>query len=416
MAGFGTTSLGDVGLTGFPPTVKVKEPMLTYAAELECAEKDTRHWMHRWCVEQNNSQLAEIPGILKGTGLKPTVPNVMMMAATNHAKKKCMGYRDIQECIVEGTKTFWRKAPEYTWRTYEEVYVDIQCAGRGLYKLPGIGEMREQKQQVVAALLAETSSEWQIAAQAALACGLTLTTVYATLGHEAMLHGLQQTEAQVIFIDWGLFETLKHVVLAKCPALRHIVFIGKELVPLKTTGGAGQAPFPSPEQVATIPPIEFGASRAICTTLDTLIRVGKSAKDPVNLKAVEPSAEDVAMIMYTSGSTGLPKGVVLTHINFVSVLASTAAQVSMLMIVGLFWLCIRSLLTLMRPQGCILPLATDVVVAYLPLAHILELLVETASLSQGACIGYGHPRTLTAGGAYMKPGFKSDLQVERTTP
>ena len=86
------------------------------------------------------------------------------------------------------------------------------------------------------------------------------------------------------------------------------------------------------------------------------------------------------------------------------------------MIVGLFWLCIRSLLTLMRPQGCILPLATDVVVAYLPLAHILELLVETASLSQGACIGYGHPRTLTASGAYMKPGFKSDLQVERTTP
>jgi hypothetical protein len=43
---------------------------------------------------------------------------------------------------------------------------------------------------------------------------------------------------------------------------------------------------------------------------------------------------------------------VLTHINFVSVIASTAAQ------------------------GCILPRPTDVVVAYLPLAHILELLVE----------------------------------------
>ena len=42
-----------------------------------------------------------------------------------------------------------------------------------------------------------------------------------------MLHGLRQTEAEVIFIDWNLYEDLKHQVLAKCPALRHIVFIGK---------------------------------------------------------------------------------------------------------------------------------------------------------------------------------------------
>ena len=48
----------------------------------------------------------------------------------------------------------------------------------------------------------------------------------------------------------------------------------------------------------------------------------------------------------------MPKGVVLTHINFVSVIASAIAQ------------------------GTILPRPTDIVIAYLPLAHILELLVE----------------------------------------
>jgi len=266
--------------------------MLTYAAELECAEKETRHWIHKWCVEQNGGKLAEIPPILQNTKLTPTVPNVMMMAAQKHAANKCMGVRDIEECMVEGTKTFWKKSAAYRWRNYGAVYNDMQCAARGLYKLPGIGEKRMQKRQVVAALLAETSQEWMIAAQAALGCGLTLTTVYATLGHDAMLHGLRQTEAEIIFVDWGLFETLKDEVLAKCPALRYIVFIGKDLVPRKTTGGQ-HAPFPSPQEVATFPPV---ASKARCTTLDTLIHTGDAAKNQVNLNAVAPNPEDVAMM------------------------------------------------------------------------------------------------------------------------
>ena len=90
----------------------------------------------------------------------------------------------------KGKKIFWQKGP-YVWRTYEEVYHDIESAAKGLLKL--LGDKRQQKKQVIAALLAETSQEWKISAQAALAGGITLTTVYATLGHEAMLHGLQQT-------------------------------------------------------------------------------------------------------------------------------------------------------------------------------------------------------------------------------
>jgi len=95
----------------------------------------------------------------------------------------------------------------------------------------------------------------------------------------------------------------------------------------------------------------------------------------------------------------MPKGVVLTHQNFVSVIASTIAQ------------------------GTITPKPTEVVIAYLPLAHILELLVEMMCFSQGACVGYAHPRTLTASSPYVKtnskgvpePGFESDLMALRPT-
>ena len=147
------------------------------------------------------------------------------------------------------------------------------------------------KKQVVAALLAETSQEWMIAAQASMSCGLTLTTVYATLGHDAMLHGLQQTEAEVIFMDFSLFDTLKDEVLAKCPALRHIIFIGKDLIPHESSA-PGHKPFPTPPQAAEIPAI----NAAHCTTLDNVIAHGY--KEQVDLAAVAPTPQDVAMIMY----------------------------------------------------------------------------------------------------------------------
>ena len=332
------------------PPRKIRH-MTTFAAELECSEKDTRHWIHRWCVDHNNGEPAKIPPILAGTSLEPTVPNCVAVAAEKFVQQPCMGVRPILEELVEGKKKFWKKGP-YTWRSYGEVFQDINYAAKGILGLPGISDKRKQKQQVVAALLAETTQEWMISAQAAMACGITLTTVYSTLGPEAMLHGLQQTEAEIIFMDFLLFETLKESVLAKCPALRHIIFIGKDLCPQKTTGGR-HYPFPSPQDAVKLGPV----GEAHCTTLLNLILHG-SRSQHVNMLEVAPAQTDIAMIMYTSGSTGKPKGVVLTHINFVSVVAAACAQ------------------------NQILPRSKDVLIGYLPLAHIFELLVETVTLTQ----------------------------------
>jgi len=369
-----------------PMTVGPVKGRMTYAVELECDEADTRHWRHPWCYDKNGGELALRPPILSQDD-PPTIPNCINGAVAKFGKAPCMGTRTITECAFEGKKQFWTKS-DYAWKTYEEVGKDITAAAQGLMNIPDIKAQREAGKQYIAAVLADTSAEWQMSAQACLQCGITLTTIYTTLGHEAMMHGLTETQAEVLFIDWAQYSVLKDVVIAKAAALKYIIVIGKSLTPLTTTGAdKPAASFPTIEEAKAFPVI--GSAKTM--TLDELIETGRAGT--FDLKSVAPKPEETAFIMYTSGSTGLPKGVVLSHINFVSVGASAIAQ------------------------GVVCPRNDDVYIAYLPLAHILELVVEFGVFIQGAGIGYGHARTLTSSSPFMHPNNPkgSDLLACRPT-
>ena len=89
------------------------------------------------------------------------------------------------------------------------------------------------------------------------------------------------------------------------------------------------------------------------------------ASDPVGsfaAKALAANAEDVATILYTSGTMGVPKGVILTHGNIVSNVLECS-----------------KLFPLTREDACI---------SLLPLSHILERTLDFLCFWQGASIAY----------------------------
>ncbi|MBD0745717.1 long-chain fatty acid--CoA ligase [Streptomyces sp. CBMA152] len=198
------------------------------------------------------------------------------------------------------------------------------------------------------AILAETRPEWTHTHLACLATGAVVVPIYPTAGEEEVEWVLKDSGASVVLCEDATQAARVTSLRPRLPDLRELRVLCATGRPTGARGTARPAPT-GPQTKATPPWALLGEGAS--TPLDDLL---------ARQKAVRP--EDTATLVYTSGTTGPPKGCRLTHANIGAV------------------------------QDATLPLTEggpgDRTYLYLPLAHLLAQLIQFSTLLYGGELCY----------------------------
>lgn len=117
---------------------------------------------------------------------------------------------------------------EYKWKTFNDVDRLASSFGRGLLELG----MKPRKNVVI---FAETRAEWMIAAHACFKQNFTVVTIYATLGDEAIAHGINETEVDTVITSHDLLPKFKRL-LDMVPEVKTIIYMEDQLKSTDTKG------------------------------------------------------------------------------------------------------------------------------------------------------------------------------------
>eukprot|EP00965_Chrysotila_dentata_P175500 5793325-Pleurochrysis_carterae.AAC.1 len=224
----------------------------------------------------------------------PTVYELVKQAVEKFADCPAMGARALLERhyeMVHGKEveklTF---ADEFSWISFRELGSAFHNLGAGMVSFAGL----KAGDSVV--IYAETQREWMIACLAAFSQSLVVVTVYATLGGEGLAHGVKQTKAKLIIADAKLLPKVAAAVrqygkqMSKCT---HVISIPD---PVQTADSKNEAVGKTARQELS------QAGWASMTFQEAQAKGAASSLSPV-----PPKPDDTAVIMYTSGTTGLPK-------------------------------------------------------------------------------------------------------------
>uniref|UniRef100_A0ABI7XDV6 long-chain-fatty-acid--CoA ligase n=1 Tax=Felis catus TaxID=9685 RepID=A0ABI7XDV6_FELCA len=292
-----------------------------------------------------------------------TLDKLFDHAVSKFGKKDSLGTREIlsEENEMQPNGKVFKKLilGTYKWMSYLEVNRRVNNFGSGLTAL-GL------KPKNTIAIFCETRAEWMIAAQTCFKYNFPLVTLYATLGKEAVVHGLNESEATYLITSVELLESKLKTALLDISCVKHIIYVDNKTI--------NKAEYPEGFEIHSMQSVEELGSKP------------ENASVPPN----RPTPSDMAIVMYTSGSTGRPKGVMMHHSNLIAGMTGQCERIP-----GL------------GPK--------DTYIGYLPLAHVLELTAEISCFTYGCRIGYSSPLTLSDQSSKIKKGSKGDCTVLKPT-
>lgn len=282
------------------------------------------------------------------TTIVKTVQDVHLKNFKERPKKPYLGYRPI---TTNGTML-----PKFEWHSFEEVETMAKHIGAGIMALdlaPEIAEFKDYNLKLLSFYSKNTDRLWLLDVACSL-YGITTVPIYDTLGESAIKFVFDETNLTTCFLTVDKIKGVAmHLKKGDYNKLKNIVIIDD---------------YNLKEEAKFLEGLNW-------YTFSSIIEAGK--KKPLELPKIEP--HDIYTFSYTSGTTGDPKGVMISHENLVTMVIAALQMI----------------------------FANEYIyLSYLPLAHIYERVM-------GLGIAYRGGQYAIFNGNVLD--LKTDLQLLRPT-
>mmetsp|Transcript_116562 Transcript_116562/g.212086 ORF Transcript_116562/g.212086 Transcript_116562/m.212086 type:complete len:704 (+) Transcript_116562:67-2178(+) len=295
-------------------------------------------------------------------GIPPDAPEVktawdiVLRSAKVHEKINCLGVRRFEDLSKGGEEKKPGRYAEYVWTTYAEFCQLAKIFGFGL-----VSQFPTLKVGSHVGVYGPSTLPLLVAQYGCFSQAITTTPMYDTWSEKVLQHVIVHADLEVMVVAQSLIGKIQ-------AAIKKVPNLISALVVLPQVEYAEKFDKEIGKEGGTVSMHSYQA----------ILDLGKATGSPTD-RLPKPEAD--AVIMYTSGSSGLPKGVQLPHSGFVGVAQGFRQASKSSMEPGITLAC------------------------FMPLGHVYPTSVVLACFLGGVSVGlyHGDPAELVDDLQAMKP-------------